>query len=137
LTRVAALAAVPPAMFAGITTMVNDRLTTQTFTDPTSPQIDEANYDSGHGPCLDALRSGSTIVVESLADDDRWPEFAAPAMAHGVRSTLSLPMLAGATSMGALNLCAGAERAFGESEAQVAGLFAAQATVVLVNAQAY
>ena len=139
LTRVAVLAveAVPPAMFAGITMMVDGRVTTQTFTDPTCPEIDQAQYDSGHGPCLDAFRTGSAVVVESLEHDDRYPEFAAAAMAHGVRSTLSLPLLSGESSVGALNFYAGADRAFGETEAQVGGLFAAQATVVLVNAQAY
>jgi GAF domain-containing protein len=139
LTRVAVLAvdAVPPAMFAGITMMVDGRVATQTFTDPTSPEIDQAQYESGHGPCLDSFRQGSTIVVESLENDDRWPEFAAAALQHGVRSTMSLPLLSGESSMGALNFYAGAERAFGETEAQIGRLFAAQATVVLVNTQAY
>jgi len=139
LTRVAVLAveAVPPAIFAGITMLVDDRVTTQTFTDPTCPEIDQAQYESGHGPCLDAFRNGSTIIVESLATDDRYPEFAASAMTHGVRSTLSLPMLSGDSSIGALNFYAGTDAAFGKTEAEVGRLFAAQATVVLVNAQAY
>jgi signal transduction protein with GAF and PtsI domain len=54
-----------------------------------------------------------------------------------VRSTLSMPMLANEKSVGALNLYAGDERAFSEVEAETGRLFAAQATVVLVNAQAY
>src|SRR3954453_5594499 len=139
LTRVAALAveAVPPARFAGITMMVDGRVTTQVFTDPTSPEIDQAQYKSGHGPCLDAFRTGAVIVVDSLDNDDRWPEFAAAATARGVRSMLSLPMVSGERSVGALNFYAGAEGAFGETEAGIGRLFAAQATVVLVNAQAY
>jgi GAF domain-containing protein len=139
LKRVSSLAveSVPPALFAGITMMVDDRVSTQAFTDPTCPEIDQAQYDSGHGPCLDAFRQGSVIVVESLDDDDRWPEFAAAAMAHGVCSTLSLPLLAGGRAVGALNLYAGVDRAFGEPEAETGRLFAAQAAVVLVNAQAY
>jgi AmiR/NasT family two-component response regulator len=39
--------------------------------------------------------------------------------------------------VGALNFYAGAAGAFGETEAGIGRLFAAQATVVLVNAQAY
>jgi GAF domain-containing protein len=139
LTRVASLAveALPPAMFAGITMMVDDRVSTQVFTDPTSAEIDEAQYQSGRGPCLDAFRHGFVVAVESLESDPRWPEFAAAATAHGVRSTLSLPMLAGAETLGALNFYAGVDRAFGESEAEIGAQFAAQAAVVLVNAQAY
>lgn len=139
LTRVASLAveSVPPAMFAGITMLVDDRVSTQVFTDPTCAEIDQAQYDSGHGPCLEAFRQGSLIVVDSLERDDRWPEFAAASMAHGVRSTLSLPMLAGVSSVGALNFYAGVEGAFGEAEVDTGRLFAMQAAVVLVNAQAY
>src|SRR4051794_31614754 len=83
LTRVATLAveAVPPAMFAGITMLVDGRVTTQTFTDPTCPEIDQAQYESGHGPCLDAFRNGSSIIVDSLAADARYREFAIAAMA--------------------------------------------------------
>src|SRR3954471_16452120 len=77
LTRVTSLAveSVPPAMFAGITMMVDGRVSTQAFTDPTCPEIDQAQYESGHGPCLDAFKTGSLIVVEALDEDDRWPEF--------------------------------------------------------------
>jgi GAF domain-containing protein len=139
LTRVAHLAveAVPPAMFAGITMMVDDRVDTQAFTDPASPEIDQAQYESGHGPCVDAFRQGAVIVAESLEGDDRWPEFAVAAIAHGVRSTLSLPMLAGERAVGALNLYAGVDRGFGEVEVETGQLFALQAAVVVLNAQAY
>jgi GAF domain-containing protein len=139
LARVADLAveAVPPAMFAGITMIVDDRVTTQAFTDPTCPEIDQAQYDSGQGPCLNAFREGSVIVVDSLERDRRFPDFADAALAHGVRSTLSLPMVSGGISVGALNFYAAEEAAFGEREMQVGNLFAAQATVALVNAQAY
>jgi len=125
-------------MFAGITMLVDDRVTTQAFTDPTCPHIDQAHYDSGHGPCLDAFRNGSAIVVESLeAEGGRYAEFAAAAMAHGVYSTLSLPVLTGERSIGAMNSYAGADRAFGETDADVGQVFADQAAVVLVNAEAY
>jgi hypothetical protein len=51
LTRVAGLAveSIPPAMFAGITVMVDDRVSTQAFADPTCPQIDQAQYEAGGG----------------------------------------------------------------------------------------
>jgi GAF domain-containing protein len=139
LTKVTGLAleSVPQARYAAITMMVDGRVDTHVFTDPTCPQIDRAQYDSGHGPCLDAFRDGSVLVTESLEGDDRWPEFAATALAHGVRSTLSVPLLAGASSVGALNFYAEMDRAFGAGEIDTAGLFGAQAAVVLVNAQAY
>ncbi len=139
LNRVSRLAvdAVAPAMFAGITMLVDDRVTTQAFTDPTCPHIDQAQYESGHGPCLDAFTTGSMVVVDSLERDARWPEFAAAALAHGVRSTLSMPLVSGDDSVGALNFYAGTDGAFDADATEIGRLFAAQATVVLVNAQAY
>ena len=139
LTRVSSLAveSVPPAVFAGITMLVDGRVSTQAFTDPTCPEIDQAQYDSGRGPCLDAFTTGSAVVGESLEDDDRWPEFAATATAHGVLSTLSLPLRSGVGSVGALNFYAREERVFDQSHADMGQLFAAQAAVVLINAQAY
>jgi GAF domain-containing protein len=139
LTRVAHLAveSITPAQFAGITMMVDGRVSTQAFTDPTSPQIDQAQYDSGRGPCLDAFRQGSVVVADLLDRDDRWPEFAAAAVEHGVRSTLSLPLIAGDNSVGALNLYSKDSHAFDEKDAETGQLYAAQAAVLLLNAQAY
>src|SRR3954453_14857351 len=111
-------------MFAGITMIVDDQVSTQAFTDRTCPEIDQAQYESGHGPCLDAFRNGSVIVVESLAGDDRWPEFAAAATAHGVRSTLSLPMLAGASAVGALNFYGGFDLGVGQGRGPAGPPFA-------------
>ncbi|WP_420451806.1 GAF and ANTAR domain-containing protein [Ilumatobacter sp.] len=139
LTRVSELAveSVLPARFAGITMIVDDRVTTQAFTDPTSPEIDQSQYDSGRGPCIEAFREASAILVESLSSDVRWPEFAQAASAHGVRSTLSLPVMSGDSAVGALNLYSDQEGAFGATDVETGSLFAAQAGVVLSNAQAY
>jgi GAF domain-containing protein len=139
LHRVCRLAvdSVAPAKFAGITMMVDDRVTTQAFTDPTCPHIDQAQYESGHGPCLDAFTSGSVVLVDDLDRDGRFPEFAAAATAHGVRSTLSLPLRSGEESVGALNLYAGAAGAFDEVATRLGRMFAERATLVLLNAQAY
>jgi hypothetical protein len=58
LLRVAQLAckAVEPADLAGLTLLVEGKLATGVFTDPAAPDIDAAQYESGHGPCLDAFR---------------------------------------------------------------------------------
>ena len=56
--------------------------------------------------------------------DDRWPDFSATALAHGVRSTLSLPMIVGDQSVGALNLYAVEEDAFSESDVRASQRFA-------------
>src|SRR3954451_13624883 len=40
--------------------------------------LDERQYQDGHGPCLDAAVSGMTILVDT-AKDDLYPEFSAAA----------------------------------------------------------
>ena len=56
------------------------------------------------GPCLDA--AGSTVMIrcDDLAADSRWPQFAAAAVAAGVRSVLSFQLYTHGPNTGALNL---------------------------------
>jgi GAF domain-containing protein len=139
LTRVAELTteAVPPAVYVGITLLIEDRIGTYVFTHPEVPEIDRAQYDTGDGPCVDAYRTGEVMVIASTLATDRWTEFARCAAAHGVRSTLSLPLIAGSSTIGALNLYAEVEQAFGPADTEAAQRFAGQAAFLLANAQAY
>jgi GAF domain-containing protein len=131
--------ALPAAAMAGIAMLGEDgQPTTSVSTDPESPEIDQAQYGSGKGPCLDAWRQGRTIRVEDMerAFDD-YPEFARAALDHGVRSTISFPMLAGDDSVGALNLYAREERAFDDDDQALGEELAKAAGSVLANASAY
>ena len=139
LQRVVDLAAVavPPAAFTGITMLVDERVSTAVFSDPESAVIDEAQYAAGTGPCLDAYRDGVVYVIPSTKRDERWPEFSRTAYEHGVNNTLSLPLLVGDDSVGALNLYGREEDVFSADDQENAQNFAVQAAVVLANAQAY
>ena len=105
LLRVSELACqVLPADFAGITMLVEGKPSTGVFTDREAPEIDEAQYSSGQGPCLDAFQHQRVNRIDSTADDQRWPDFAKMALAHGILATLSVPVIARGQSLGALNL---------------------------------
>ncbi len=93
-----------PADMAGITMLVDGHPGTGVFTDPEAPEIDEAQYSAGTGPCLEAFRQQRVFRIDSTANEPRWPEFAKAAAAHGIGSTLSLPVSARRESLGALNL---------------------------------
>jgi GAF domain-containing protein len=137
LLRVAELACeASPADMAGITLLVDGRPTTAVFTDPEAPDIDNSQYDSGCGPCLDAFRHEQVYRIDSTADDKRWPAFAAAAAAHGIVATLSAPMIARGAGIGALNLYSRTS-AFGGAATSRVQVFASQAAVVLANAQMY
>lgn len=139
LTRVSALTveAVPGADFVGLTLLVEGRQRTAIFTDPTAPEVDQAQYDSGEGPCLDAFANQQVYAVASTRELGPWPAFRKAALEHGILSTLSLPMVAAGRGVGAMNLYSRIERNFSDADAEVGMVFASQAAIVLANAQAY
>lgn len=132
-----ASAAVAGADMAAITILGNGKPTTAIFTNDIAPAIDSAQYDNDSGPCLDAFRSRVVNRIESMSDEQRWPEFVALAVKHGIGSTLSLPLVVRDECVGALNFYAYAERAFSPSSESVGVAFADQSAVVLANALAY
>jgi GAF domain-containing protein len=139
LARVADLTveAVPPADMVGLTMPVEGRQRTAVFTDRESPEVDQAQYDSGEGPCLDALRDGTVYAIGSMEDDGPWPAFRRACLDRGIRSTLSLPLVVDHGTVGAMNLYSHLDHSFGLDDRDAAMQFAAQAAIVLANAQAY
>lgn len=138
LVRVSELACqVLAADFAGITMLVNGKPTTGVFTDPEAPEIDEAQYSTGQGPGLDAFRFQPVNRIDSTVEDERWPDFARRAFEHGILSTLSVPVIARGESLGALNLYSRVTASFDDQSVVRVETFAAQAAIVLANAQVF
>jgi GAF domain-containing protein len=129
--------AVPAADLVGITMVVEGRKRTAVFTDETAPEVDQAQYDTGEGPCLDAFEKQQVFALDSTREDGPWPAFRQAAAAHGIGSTLSLPMVVDKRGVGAMNLYAHRERAFTQESREVGAMFASQAAIVLANAHAY
>jgi GAF domain-containing protein len=135
----ATLAAMPAADMAGISLLGdNGKPTTGVFTDPETPEIDAAQYESGAGPCLDSWRTGTVVRLDVMEQAvDVYPEFATRALAYGVRSSLSLPLVAGDEAVGALNLYSRATDGFTDEDEATGRVLASAAAIVLVNASAY
>lgn len=131
--------ALPAADMVGISLLGQDgRPTTGIFTDDEAPEIDAAQYESGKGPCLDSWRQGRVIRLDDIDRAvDEYPEFAKAAQAHGVRSTLALPLVAGDEAVGALILYSRERHGFTEADESTGSTLAAAAAIVLVNAGAY
>jgi GAF domain-containing protein len=121
---------------AGVTLVHDEHGTTAVFTDQEAPEIDEAQYCTGQGPCLDAFRTGTILRIDETLEETRWPAFTKAASDHGVRSTLSLPLRADHGVIGALNLYSRTPHAFADNE-QMATVLVAHAAAALANAQAY
>src|SRR4051794_30028134 len=114
------------ADFAGITLMRHGKPTTAAFTDPASPKIDSAQYETGVGPCLDAFRTNRIYRIEDTRTETAWPEFAKSAADHGVLSTLSLPLVAGSAALGAMNLYSKTRDSFDDDDDGEGMVFAVQ-----------
>jgi GAF domain len=61
----------------------------------------------GEGPCLQAHAAGSPVLLPDLAagNANRWPAFAAAALAAGVQAEFSLPLMVGPGGIGTFDLC--------------------------------
>ena len=139
LHRVAELSmsALPQVSHVGLTLLVDGRPGTAVFTHPEVPEIDRAQYRTGRGPCLDAFRTGVPHIIGSTLERGDWQDFRDSAARHGVLSSMSLPLIAHAGPIGALNMYSETEQAFGAADLDVGNAFASQAAFVLANAQAY
>jgi len=94
-------------------------------------QCDEVQYGHDEGPCLTAMRAGEVVLVDDLAEDERFTKYRPHAFALGVRSSLSLPLNGGAHAVGALNLYSKRAYSFGPKERAEAARFADEASRAL------
>jgi GAF domain-containing protein len=139
LQRIVALAgnAIGGCDFASVTYLAETDPKTVVSTSAVAEEIDQAQYDSDSGPCLDASRRQQVVSVPSMAEGAGWTQFRGSALSHGVNSSLSLPMATRGQSVGALNLYGQRTDSFSDVAHDSARLFAAQAAVAVWNARAY
>ena len=130
LATLAADVIVPPAS-CGITARTNGHPITVATSDLRASQVDEVQYGANEGPCLQALNTGAVIDVPDLREETRWPRYRPHALQHGVRSSLSIPITVGASTVGALNLYGFTERVFAAVARAHVETFAAQAATAL------
>lgn len=109
------------------------RMTTIAATDATVVQMDDHQYETGQGPCLSAAGEGIPFLVESLAEEQRWPAFVPRALEQGITSVLSTPLVVAGGPVGALNVYS-SSRQFGSHEQQICAVFADAASGLLAGA---
>lgn len=105
---------IPEARWSSITVLRDGRFTTLATSDDFATRIDAMQYEVSSGPCLDAIRHGTTVVVGDLAREPRWPAFSQRAASEGVASVLAhrLQIVGDGSSVAALNLYADKVDAF-------------------------
>jgi GAF domain-containing protein len=120
-----------------VTLVQGKKAHTAVFTGEMSVRMDESQYATGHGPCLDASASGETFSVPEMAVEHRWPDWAEIAADAGVNSSLSIGLPVQETVTGALNIYSAEPKAFDDDAVILAQTFAGYAAVALANAHLY
>lgn len=103
--------------------------------DQTSRRLDEFQFTFGEGPCLDAVRSGEPVSAVDLDDpaEQRWPALRSAFLDSGIQAVFALPVGAGSTRLGALDLFRRRTGALGREPAAGALLAAELAVLPLLN----
>jgi GAF domain-containing protein len=124
---------------ASVTLLVKDRPSTVVSTGQLAVDLDETQYDRGHGPCLHAARTGELTEIPDTRTDDRWADYSRRAAEAGNLSSLSIPLAIDEDEQvsGALNLYAREANAFDEDSRSAARAFGPYAAVAAGNMHTY
>jgi GAF domain-containing protein len=139
MNTIAALAkrSIPGASEVSVTLVRGKDAHTAAFTGDLALDLDETQYESGHGPCLDASAASTTLSVPEISSEARWPQWAARAREIGVNSSLSIGLPLQDAVTGALNIYATKPDAFDDDAILLGQTFAGYAAVALANAHLY
>ncbi|MHA7219218.1 GAF domain-containing protein [Arthrobacter sp. MDT1-48-3] len=75
-------------------------------TDPHVLAADDLQYGLGEGPCMSAWSTGISVYIKDTHPDDRFPAWKGAAAGIGIRSCLSVPLLAKPVSLSAMKVYA-------------------------------
>lgn len=130
-----AAAAVPGAEHAGISLIENGKPPrTIAATGAVPVQVDAIQYELDEGPCVQALIQSDLVWSGDLTKDQQWPRFAPRAVeVAGVRSMASYRLFLTQHRRGALNFYASQPQAFDQLALGIGALFAAYASLTLLN----
>ncbi|MGH3380788.1 MAG: GAF and ANTAR domain-containing protein [Actinoallomurus sp.] len=124
---------------ATVTARYCQALATIGATDQRLVELDDAQYDSGAGPCLSVLEPHDPIYLEDAGQGgDGWERFTRTAVHLGVRSTLSVHIPTDTGDVAAsLNFYAKRRLVLADSQVDTAESFAQQLAAVIQGVDAY
>lgn len=100
-------------------------------------QLDQQQYETDSGPCLDAALYGETIALTMTGPDLPYVQFRDAALRQGVTHTLSVGLPTGDHALGALNIYSSTGLAFSEDSRRIADTFANCLGIILANLDRY
>lgn len=106
----------------GVTLQRRRRTMTVAGSSSNAVKLDRIEQSLGDGPCIEALRIKSVVLLADVDTDPRWPEYQQRLAEHGCRSMLGVPLEIGDDAAAALNFFASSTGVFSaEVVAEAAG----------------
>src|SRR5215216_4757085 len=138
LTEITGIArrAMPSVAAASVTLIRGEKPSTAAYDGQMALDADELQYERGYGPCMDAGRAGQMFLIDDMRTEQRWPDYAQHAVAHGVLSSLSVPLPFQGATIGALNTYAGHPQFIDDHDVELAEEVAAWVAIAIGNAEA-
>jgi GAF domain-containing protein len=133
--------AIPGADLVSITIRYDDgTLETPASTGSEAGDLDQAQYRTGKGPCIDAADpAGPAYAISNdLSIETAWPDFTASATVRGYASVLSTTLLSGPEPVpftGALNVYSRDRGVFDDTVRDLAFILATHASLALTAAR--
>lgn len=124
---------IPDGPSCAITVNRPGKATTIVHAGPVHASVTNLQYESGQGPCLEAMRTRSRVVVQDLTAERRWEEWPQAAVAAGVYGVCAFPLEAFGEVIGGLTLYAHRPDIFPEPVQQIAAQFVQPAALLLAG----
>ena len=113
----------------------NDVVDTVAVSAPSVARASEVQLQHHQGPCLEALCTGRTTVVDDTRTDERWPTWGRDVAELNWRSVLGVPLSAPHGRWGVLNLYSRHPYAFGADDVAALDIFGGLASMALIKTQ--
>lgn len=127
--------AVPHTQHSALTLVRGSRRpVTVAATGQLARKVDRIQYQTGQGPCLEAVAGHDVTWAADLRTDTQWPEFARRCVAEtSIRSMFSLRLFLSRGDRAALNFYAQRPAAFDDLDVAVGAMFAPFAALAAQN----
>ena len=130
-----AVAAVPGCDEAGITMLESGSLRSPASAGLIAAACDDAQNETGEGPCLTALETATPTFVSDTTTESRWPGFIDRIRFLPVRSILAVPLATPRPGAAALNLYAVEPAAFDTTDETLALALTTHAGIALMHSE--
>ncbi|MDY6807817.1 GAF and ANTAR domain-containing protein [Gordonia mangrovi] len=121
----AAVDSVPGTEFASVTMVTAGRIETPVVVGDLAGKSDALQREFNEGPCVRSAVDDTTIIIDDMRRENRWPRYAEAATELGIGSMACFCLYIDGHDFGALNLLSTTTHAFEPDAIAVGQLFAA------------